>query len=158
MLQPRGTIGALPRICAPGPVLKGQWTNQDDRMGSRGHDGVTNSSQCRSANPSLGHLVPTPSDIGLFNSKLPPGLPKKKVAEHGPTTRDRGCYVLSLAPGVISRPAMVSPLTDAARAKKLSRLMHGWLSEDLQLSLPKLESTKGRIYTFAAFLGAPEQR
>ena len=53
------------------------------------------------------------------------------------------------------RPAMVSPLTDAARAKKLSRLMHGWLSEDLQLSLPKLESTKGRIYTFAAFLGAP---
>lgn len=48
---------------------------------------------------------------------------------------------------------MVSPLTDAARAKKLSRLMHGWLSEDLQLSLPKLESTKGRIYTFAAFLG-----
>ena len=50
---------------------------------------------------------------------------------------------------------MVSPLTDQARAKKLSRLMHGWLSEDLQLSLPKLESTKGRIYTFGAFLGAP---
>lgn len=27
--------------------------------------------------PSLGHLVPTPSAIGLFNSKLPPGPPKK---------------------------------------------------------------------------------
>eukprot|EP00435_Cladocopium_sp_Y103_P059324 s1634_g21.t1 len=61
----------------------------------------------------------------------------------------KGQRLLSLAPSY----AMVSPLNDAARAKKLSRLMHGWLSEDLQLSLPKLESTKGRIYTFAAFLG-----
>ena len=173
MLQPRGTTGALQRICPRcGPY--GRWANQDDRMGSRCHDesevralrlsavlgkerkspGLTDSSQRCSATPITWSPCSNPSAIGLFNSKLPPG-PPKKVAEHGPTTRDRGCYLLSLAPGVISRPAMVSPLTDAARAKKLSRLMHGWLSEDLQLSLPKLESTKGRIYTFAAFLGAP---
>ena len=103
------------------------------------------------------HLVTLFQPHQLLDGSTPSFLQgsPKKVAEHGPTTRDRGCYLLSLAPGVISRLAMVSPLTDAARAKKLSRLMHGWLSEDLQLSLPKLESTKGRIYTFAAFLGAP---
>ncbi len=38
--------------------------------------------------------------------------------------------------------------------KKLLHLVHGWLSKDLQLPLPTAwQCKKGRIYTFAAFLG-----
>ena len=50
---------------------------------------------------------------------------------------------------------MVSPLTDHQRAKKLSKLMHDWLSTDLALPLPKWDSGKGKIYAFGAFMGVP---
>lgn len=96
MLQPRGTTGALQRICPRcGPY--GRWANQDDRMGSRCHDesevralrlsavlgkerkspGLTDSSQRCSATPITWSPCSNPSAIGLFNSKLPPGPPKK---------------------------------------------------------------------------------
>ena len=143
MLQPRGTTGALQRILPPRCGPYGRWANQDDRMGSRCHDEseVKGASLVRrswqreevtrthrfltsAAVPPPITWSPCSNPISYWIVQLPsslPGPPQKKVAEHAqlPGTEAAICYPWPLVS--YPRPAMVSPLTDAARAKKLSR-------------------------------------